>query len=73
MFIKIFNIHISIIILLMYYYCNKYLYFFGEKMSYDKEKYYQEHVNSFKNFIKLGAYTSIGVIILLILMAIFLV
>ena len=42
-------------------------------MSYDKEKYYQEHVNSFKNFIKLGAYTSIGVIILLILMAIFLV
>ena len=40
-------------------------------MSYDKEKYYQEHVNTFKNFIKLGVYTSIGVIVLLILMAIF--
>ena len=36
-------------------------------MSYDKKKYYQEHVNTFKNFIKLGVYTSIGVIVLLIL------
>ncbi len=42
-------------------------------MSYDKEKYYKEHVNTFKNFIKLGIYTTIGVLILLILMAIFLV
>ena len=42
-------------------------------MSYDKKKYYEEHVATFKNFIKLGVYTSIGVIILLILMAIFLV
>ncbi len=42
-------------------------------MSYNKEKYYKEHVTTFKNFIKLGTYTTIGVLILLILMAIFLV
>tara|TARA_B100000686_G_scaffold353260_1_gene458164 strand:+ start:2595 stop:2723 length:129 start_codon:yes stop_codon:yes gene_type:complete len=42
-------------------------------MSYDKEKYYKEHVATFKNFIKLSTYTTIGVLILLILMALFLV
>jgi len=42
-------------------------------MSYDQEKYYQEHVNTWKGFIKLGTYCTVGVIALVILMAIFLV
>ena len=41
-------------------------------MSYNKEKYYEEHVNTWKNFIKLAIYSSVGVIVLVILMAIFL-
>ena len=41
-------------------------------MSYNKEKYYKEHVNTWKNFIKLATYSSVGVIVLVILMAIFL-
>ena len=41
-------------------------------MSYNKEKYYEEHVNTWKNFIKLTTYSSVGIIALLILMAIFL-
>ncbi len=42
-------------------------------MSYDKEKYFQEHVNTWKTFVKLSAYGTVGVIILVVLMAIFLV
>ena len=42
-------------------------------MSYDQEKYYQEHVSTWKSFIKLGTYCTVGVIALVILMAIFLV
>jgi len=41
-------------------------------MSYNKEKYYEEHVNAWKNFIKLATYSSVGIIALMILMAIFL-
>jgi len=41
-------------------------------MSYNKEKYYEEHVNTWKSFIKLATYSSVGVIALMILMAIFL-
>jgi len=42
-------------------------------MSYDKEKYFEEHVSTFKNFIKYGTYITIGIIALVILMAIFLI
>ncbi len=42
-------------------------------MSYDKEKYFQDHVNTWKNFVKWSAYGTIGVIAIVVLMAIFLV
>ncbi|MBT3940310.1 MAG: aa3-type cytochrome c oxidase subunit IV [Pelagibacterales bacterium] len=42
-------------------------------MSYNKEKYFQDHINTWKTFIKLSTYGSIGVIALVVLMAIFLV
>ena len=41
-------------------------------MSYNEKQDYQEHVNTWKNFIKLTTYSSVGIIALLILMAIFL-
>ena len=42
-------------------------------MSYDKEKYFQDHVNKWKTFVKISAYGTIAVIALVVLMAIFLV
>jgi hypothetical protein len=42
-------------------------------MSYDKEKYFQDHVNTWKIFVKLSAYGTIGIVALVVLMAIFLV
>ena len=42
-------------------------------MSYDKEKYFQDHVNTWKAFVKWSAYGTIGVIAIVVLMAIFLV
>ncbi len=42
-------------------------------MAYDKEKYFQEHVSTWKTFVKLSAYGTIAVIALVVLMAIFLV
>jgi len=42
-------------------------------MSYDQEKYYQSHVTTWKNFVKVSVYITIGIIVTLILMAIFIV
>jgi len=42
-------------------------------MSYNKEEYYQSHVSAWKKFIKGGLIITIGIVVLLILMAIFLV
>ena len=42
-------------------------------MSYNEEEYYKAHVDTWKNFVKVGLYITIGIAILLILMAIFLV
>tara|TARA_B100001996_G_C18649335_1_gene588750 strand:- start:262 stop:390 length:129 start_codon:yes stop_codon:yes gene_type:complete len=42
-------------------------------MSYDKEKYFQDHINTWKTFVKWSAYGTIGIIALVVLMAIFLV
>ncbi|MBJ85310.1 MAG: aa3-type cytochrome c oxidase subunit IV [Pelagibacterales bacterium] len=42
-------------------------------MSYDKEKYFQDHVNTWKTFVKWSVYGTIGVIAIVVLMAIFLV
>ncbi len=41
-------------------------------MSYDKEKYFKDHVITWQQFVKKSIYISIGIIIGLILMAIFL-
>ncbi|MBE53361.1 MAG: hypothetical protein CMJ09_02670 [Pelagibacterales bacterium] len=42
-------------------------------MSYDQEKYYQTHVTTWKKFVKVGLYITIGIIVTLILMTMFLV
>ena len=42
-------------------------------MSYDQEKYYKSHVATWNQFIKKGVYITIGIIVLVILMAIFLI
>ena len=42
-------------------------------MSYNEKQDYQEHVNTWKNFIRLGTYCTIGILALVVLMAIFLV
>ena len=41
-------------------------------MAYDQKKYYEDHVSTWKNFVKYGTYGTIGVIALVVLMAVFL-
>ena len=42
-------------------------------MAYDQKKYYEDHLNTWKSFVKFSIYGTIGVIALVALMAIFLV
>ena len=42
-------------------------------MAYDQKKYYEDHLNTWKNFVKFSIYGTIGIIALVTLMAIFLV
>ena len=41
-------------------------------MAYDQKKYYEDHVSTWKNFVKYGTYGTISVIALVVLMAVFL-
>jgi hypothetical protein len=42
-------------------------------MAYDQKKYYEDHVNTWKKFVKFSIYGTVGIIALVALMAIFLV
>jgi hypothetical protein len=42
-------------------------------MAYNQKKYYEDHLKTWKNFVKFSIYGTIGVIALVGLMAIFLV
>ena len=42
-------------------------------MAYNEKKYYEDHVKTWKSFVKFSIYGCVGVIALVVLMAIFLV
>jgi hypothetical protein len=42
-------------------------------MAYNQKKYYEDHLKTWKSFVKFSIYGTIGIIALVVLMAIFLV